>query len=100
MTTTPPIERSPHLRPEGAQRGQPSEMRTPGTGPPYPPNTSETPRTWQTVRGEAVRDRGSGELVNGAVMLSTAAELWVVATRDLKETRRDAVTETEERKRK
>lgn len=52
VTTTPLIERSPHLRPEGAQRGQPSEMRAPGAGPPRPPNSSETPRTWQTVRGE------------------------------------------------
>lgn len=90
-TTTPPTERSPHLRPEGAQRGQPSETRAPGTGPPRPPDSSETPRTWQTVGAE--RDRGSGELVNGVDMLSTAAELWVDATRDLKETRR--VTETD-----
>lgn len=33
--------------------------------------------------------------MNGAVMLSIAAELWVVATRDLKETRYGDVRETE-----
>lgn len=93
--TTPPTERSPHLRPEGAQRGQPSEMRAPGTGPPRPPDSSETPQTWQRVRGGAERDRGSGALVNAVDVLSTAAELWVDATRDLKETRGDSVTETE-----
>lgn len=33
--------------------------------------------------------------MNAVDVLSTAAELWVDATRDLKETRGDSVTETE-----
>lgn len=67
--TTPLKERSPHLRPEGAQRGQPSEMRAPGAGPPCLLNTSGTSQTWlQVIRAD---------------MLSIAAELGVVATGDL-----------------
>lgn len=81
---TPRIELSLHLRPEGAQRGQPSESRTPRTGSPFLPRTSVSSESWCLVKGGLKKNRGSDDESRKVDMLSNAAVLRVVASRDLR----------------
>lgn len=81
---TPRIELSLHLRPEGAQRGQPSESRTPRTGSPCLPCTSESSASWCLVRDGLKKNRSSDDESGKVDMLSNAAVLRVVASRDLR----------------
>lgn len=79
---TPRTELSLHLRPEGAQRGQPSESRTPITGSPFLPRKSESSESWCLVRLK--KNRSSDDESRRIDMLSNAAVLRVVASRDLR----------------